>query len=203
MVEEVKEIHGIEPPKIIGDGKYGSMDTRVEGRERGIQVVAPLADPVNPTGGCTADKFKYDPLLSIVICPAGRLTSMNHRNESACATVYQFYAAFCSNCPKKTFCTKSSKGRTITIEDTWAVAEDARQYLRTPEGRQDMIIRSQLERVNNELKNNLGLKVSRYYGLAKHQIQLHATAFVYNIRQAMRLVMRGSTKKVAVTNAGA
>jgi len=64
-----------------------------------------------------------------------------------------------------------------------------------------MIIRSQLERVNNELKNNLGLKVSRYYGLAKHQIQLHATAF--DIRQAMRLVMRGSTKKVAVTNAGA
>ena len=56
------------------------------------------------------------------------------------------------------------------IEDTWAVAEDARRYLRTPEGRQDMIIRSQLERVNNELKNNLGLKVSRYYGLAKHQI---------------------------------
>ena len=139
--------------------------------------------------------------MGIVICPAGKLTSMNHRNETVGATVYQFSATFCSDCSKKTFCTKSAKGRTITIEDTWAIAEDARRYLSTPEGRQDMKIRSQLERVNNELKNNLGLKVSRYYGLVKHQIQLYATTFVYNIRQTIRLVMKGSSKKVAVINA--
>jgi len=58
MVEEVKEIHGIEPPKIIGDGKYGSMDTRVEGRERGIQVVAPL--------GCILLHFEFNSFLSNV-----------------------------------------------------------------------------------------------------------------------------------------
>ena len=201
MVDEVKEIHGIEPPKIIGDGKYGSIDTRIEGKERGIQVVAPLADPVNPTGGYTADKFKYDPLLSIVICPAGRLTSMNHRNEAAGATVYHFSATVCSVCPQKAQCTKSDHGRTITIEDTWAITEDARRYLGTPEGRQDMRLRSQLERVNDELKNNLGLKVSRFYGLAKHQIQLHATSFVYNIRQAMRLITRKASEKVATSAA--
>lgn len=200
MVDEVKEIHGIEPPKIIGDGKYGSMDTRIEGKERGIQVVAPLADTINPTGGYTADKFKYDPLLSIVVCPAGRLTSMNHRNESAGATIYHFSATFCSNCPQKKYCTRSDRGRTITIEDTWAVADDARRYLGTPEAKQDMRIRSQLERVNNELKNNLGLKVCRFYGLTKHQIQLHATSFVYNIRQTVRLIMRENSKRVAPNN---
>ncbi|MDD4431706.1 MAG: transposase, partial [Bacteroidales bacterium] len=148
----------------------------------------------------TADKFKYDPLLSIVICPAGRLTSMNHNNESAGATIYHFSATFCSNCPQKKYCTRSDRGRTITIEDTWAVADDARRYLGTPEAKQDMRIRSQLERVNNELKNNLGLKVCRFYGLAKHQIQLHATSFVYNIRQTVRLIMRENSKKVAANN---
>ena len=201
MVDEVKEIHGIEPPKIIGDGKYGSIDTRIEGKGRGIQVVAPLADPVNPTGGYTADKFKYDPLLSIVICPAGRLTSMNHRNEVAGATVYRFSATVCSVCHQKAQCTRSDHGRTITIEDTWAITEDARRYLSTPEGKQDMKNRSQLERVNNEIKNNLGLKVSRFYGLAKHQIQLYATSFVYNIRQEMRLITRKASEKIAVNAA--
>ena len=61
--------------------------------------------------------------------------------------------------------------------------------------------RSQLERVNNEIKNNLGLKVSRFYGLAKHQIQLYATSFVYNIRQEMRLITRKASEKIAVNAA--
>jgi hypothetical protein len=52
--------------------------------------------------------------------------------------------------------------------------------------------------VNNEIKNNLGLKASWFYGLAKHQIQLYATAFVYNIRQALRLLQEVPPKSSCI-----
>jgi hypothetical protein len=85
-------------------------------------------------------------------------------------------------------CTKSNKGRTVSISDSYYLVLETKEYLRTDEGKADLKLRPMVERVNGVLKNRFGLNVTKSWGANKYKIQGYWAAIAYNISRAVKLL---------------
>jgi transposase len=187
QVERVKEKHGIEIEKLIGDTKYGTGDIREKMQHKGAQVVAPLMPATNKKGYYTNDKFEYDEAADHVTCPAGRRSERKARNSEGNSYVHFFPAPVCNKCSKKSKCTESDNGRAVSVSDYRELFAEAAEYNTTDAYKEDMKIRAHIEPKQWEMKHMHGLVRVRYRGLDKVQQQAHNVATVVNLKRWVKL----------------
>lgn len=171
---------------VIGDGAYGTVEQRIEAKESGRLLVAPVSKPPD-TGRFTKEDFVIDVEKKTVTCPAGKTTSefiksnqTTKRGRVFHNLVFQFLVEECQKCPLLDHCVKpGAKRRSVRVHEHEKLLQDARQFQRTEEFRGLYHPRSTVEHRLARLMQ-LGLRKARYFGTKKVLFQLAMAAAVAN-----------------------
>ncbi len=197
MRDGMERDHGLRPEKMRGDAAYGTGVNIRELANRETMLVAPLAGGGRPSGGFPRERFALEAERGVVVCPAGNASIWSQHRDQVHGTVYEFSTTDCGTCPLKAQCTKA-KARSVFFSDYEPEFERMRAYLKTEEGKRDRKLRSERERVFEEMKDCHGIRRARYWGLAKMRIQAYLTAMVVDIKRLVGwLDKRGSTEVTA------
>lgn len=173
------------PAKIVGDTHYGSAENRYQMSLRGITIVAPLNENINPVGLMSQEKFIIDE--TGVTCPAGNRTMISNHNEKEGTTTFSFKKEICKQCALKNKCTKQD-ARTITIGKHPELIKKAKEYNKTHDFKDDMKERAHIEPKQAEMKRFHGMARAKYWGIAKTNIQMIITAITVNVKRLANVV---------------
>lgn len=117
-------------PTVVGDSAYADGDTRTRLGEEGYEVLARVPPVRNSTGGFAKDRFGVDLEAGTVTCPAGHTAAIRPaRGGGGRAS----FAPDCGTCPLREDCTRSQRGRTVTIHPYEQTLRAARQAQTSPE----------------------------------------------------------------------
>jgi transposase len=172
----------LRPERILGDTHYGDQTTREEMQQRGIEVLAPVPDPVPRPGQLSKRDFRIDVDAGTVTCPAGHAAQIPARADRDGKRVIRFPAARCNDCPLKPRCAPYRGGRKLTInkrEDLLAAGrtalqdQDALEHLRRS--------RPRIERMISLLVVHCHARKSRYRGKRKARLQAACAAALVNL----------------------
>ena len=98
-----------QPVEVLGDSAYGSGEMLASIQAAGHRaIIKPM--PINRAvpGGFTIDDFTVDHESRVVTCPAGQTRKITAKGRVTFGTI-------CSSCPLAARCTKSARGRKMTI----------------------------------------------------------------------------------------
>ncbi|MCS4034954.1 transposase [Salinibacter ruber] len=202
LVEQVRERFGRAPPVLIGDSHYGSPDLRValkeafqeregenqEGENQEVEVVAKLPTATGGSGE-KFDKtdFEIDLEEGHVTCPAGHRAETSYQtrdHKDRPVERFQFDGEVCAECPLRSECTSAKNGRSITLHHHEEKVQEVRAYNKTEEFEERYRKRPKVERKLSELLWTHGLRVGRYLGQKKTEMQALLTATVANLKRA-------------------
>jgi len=189
VVEQRK--NGLVPVKVIGDSAYGRTISRVELKENGTKVVAPIYNKNDRAKGIYPKwMFKYDEKKKRLTCPQGVIATEPYWDYVHKIHNFRFPMAKCNSCPVQRKCTREESGRrTVGIYvHHWEMME-AEKYNVTAQYMKDMRLRPAVERKLAELVRYHGLRRARYRGLKKLGLQCFFTAAAVNIKRLIKLLM--------------
>jgi transposase len=147
---------------------------------------------VRNTGGRFAkDQFTLDFAAGRLTCPAG--VSMPFEPGKT----VRFPKASCAACPLRQRCTASSTGRSVSIHPDEALLTELRQRQQTPEGREELRERVQVEHALAHVGHWQGRR-ARYLGTRKNLFDLRRVAVVHNLHIIARQTITSSYQLVVL-----
>jgi transposase len=173
---------GLLPSEHLVDMGYGSGDSiRVSQKEYGVDLICPVHTDTSwqaqTPGAFDQSKFVIDWQAQQVTCPTGH-TSYSWETTKAShgqpAIFVRFSPTNCTPCPERARCTRSqSGGRELTLipQDAYVALQKARQRQQAPDFPQQYTRRAGIEGTLSQTICTLGLRQSRYIGLAKTHLQ--------------------------------
>ena len=167
--------------QVLGDSAYGSGAARAVLDEAGHTAVIkaiPLRAAV--PGGFTADDFAIDTTAGTVTCPAGLTRTITAGRAAV-------FGAACRDCPLRSRCTASRKGRTMKVHQHEDLLRAARRQAERPD-HQDLY-RSKRPLVERSLAWLVrgGNRRLRYHGIGKNNQWLHHRTAGLNLRRLLTL----------------
>jgi hypothetical protein len=189
MLESVEQHIDVKVERVLGDKAYGSVDNRVDCADREIDLMSPVATPMDPEVDKSA--FALDEAGETLTCPSGH-TLRTYRTikdlEGRQVKKFVFPRATCEVCPLFGRCVKSkTEGRTVTLNHREDVLREAKARQETAEFREAYRERAKVERKIAELMLH-GLRQARYVGRQKKRLQAFWTAAVVNLKRLFKLV---------------
>jgi len=187
-----QEAHGQDrPSELFVDAAYVSDDTLAESAEQGTELVGPARPCPTHKGGLSVERFDIDVSNRRAVCPAGKTStqcSFIHDSHHGNA-YYRFeWGAACDACPLRRACTTSKSGRrTVCVGAHHDRLQARRREMKTEAFRQRMRQRNAIEGTISEL-TRLGLRRTRYRGLAKTTLANDLLAAACNVRRWLRLL---------------
>ena len=187
-----QESHGQErPSELFVDAAYVSDDTLAESAERGTELVGPARPCPTHKGGLSVERFDVDVSNRRAVCPAGKTStqcSFIHDSHQGNA-YYRFeWGAACDACALRGSCTTSKSGRrSVCVGEHHDRLQARRREMKTEAFRKRMHQRNAIEGTISEL-TRLGLRRTRYRGLAKTTLANDVLAAACNVRRWLRLL---------------
>ena len=185
----------LKPDTHLVDGGYVEADLLVESQERNIDLVGPAPghqqwqDKVE--GGLDHSKFQFDWEQKHAICPGGKTSiHWNERRTRRQSTnvAIAFDEADCRACPLRPRCTRAKiGGRNLTVypQKQYEALQQARKRQTTPEYKKLYGLRAGIEGTISQGVRVMGMRRSRYRGLARTRVQHVAIAAAINIYRAV------------------
>jgi len=184
----------MEPGEQIVDQGYMSGENLADSVEQKIDLVGrPEEDHGAPEGYRQKD-FQIDEEQKGAVCPAGhqsvvwseKLVGDGERRRIE----IRFERKTCQECPAFGLCTKSTQGRSLTLNPYRDLLEACRARVKTEEFKQEFRLRSQIEGSISELVRGYGARHARYRGRAKNRLQACFTAAAANLKRVIRWSLR-------------
>lgn len=174
MVHGHIENIGETPGQVLADSKYSSGGNRAYLVEKAIGDDIACPPPKGSKQGrfSAADfaiEFDHNGAATLAMCPACKFADEPKWNEDKHAWVFYFRKAQCEGCPLRERCTKQKRGRALTVDLHYPLAEKARARQASAEGKAAQIERLDIER-QFAYQQRQGGKRTRYRGLAKNQV---------------------------------
>jgi IS5 family transposase len=169
-----------DPVQVLADSAYGTGQARADLVDAGHDaVIKPIPLRAAVPGGFTLDDFTVDWTAGTVTCPTGVTRTITKARKAV-------FGVACRDCPLRSRCTTSRKGRTLALHEHEALLRAARRRAETPEFQtvyrrhRPMVERSiaWLARDNRKV---------RYRGVAKNDHWLHHRAAALNLRRLLNL----------------
>lgn len=184
LVEAAEDNLGIPVPKAVGDCAYGNGETRQAFKDAGREIVTKVP---SPPAGKPFHKAHFDVDLdnNCVTCPAKHTTyDFQYETSNGC-TVKRFYfpVEVCQPCPHRDECLttkRTDRGRSVGIHPQEDLLQEAREYSKTAEFKEDMKLRQKAEH-SFARGMPLGLRQARYIGRSKSKVQAVLTATALNL----------------------
>ena len=122
---------GLRPRSATGDAAYGTRENVAAIEKAGIRAYAALPEQGKRTSLFTIEDFDYDADRDLYICPAGEVLCRQGFDRRGGYVRYAVRSSACEECPLKSKCTNSPKGRWISrgIEEEYI--ERVRAYRET------------------------------------------------------------------------
>jgi transposase len=153
-------------------------------RDRGpdLQIFCKAWRVRNAGGRFAKDQFTLDFDAGQLTCPAGAVMPFEP------GKTVRFPKGTCASCPLRQRCTASSAGRSVSIHPDEELLAELRQRQQTPEGREELRERVQVEHALAHIGHWQGRR-ARYLGTRKNLFDLRRVAVVHNLhiiaRQAL------------------
>ncbi len=135
--------------------------------------------PVREGKRFSKQTFTLDWERQVIRCPA------EQEMPFVSGGIVQFPKDTCSQCPLKTQCTTSAKGRSVSIHPDEALLIELRQHQQTPQGRAHLRERVVVEHTLAHVGRWQGRR-ARYRGLRKNLFDLRRCAVVHNLHVMAR-----------------
>jgi len=192
VVEGHEESVGAAPEAVVADSKYQSGENRAYLDDR--QITDHIAAPT-PKGGKQgkfsvtdfAVEFDGEGKPTAALCPAGQLSEDPAWRKATHAWVFQFTKAQCEGCPLRDRCSKQKRGRQLSVDQHYPLAEKARARQASAEGQAAQIARLDIER-QFAYQQRQGGRRTRYRGLAKNRLWGWAWGMYLNITRMTRIL---------------
>lgn len=127
--EGSSELKGFE---VYGDSAYADGATLAQQTAHGHDMRAKVP-PVRNANGYSKDRFTIDLAAGTVTCPAHHTVTIRVGRRHRQAR----FGVFCGSCPLRTDCTKSARGRVISIHPQEAALQYAKARQQDPAWKQD------------------------------------------------------------------
>ena len=169
--------------RVLGDTAYGSVDTRRELAEQGVEEVIAKAPPISTRAGVqfTLEDFEIDSKRGIAQCPAGKKSIRRNRVMKPSGWRYVFSRNDCHGCPIRAQCTTAKvSARIVTITEHTEELQRLRAFQRTEQFKKRYRRRVVVEHRIGRLVQ-LGIRQARYLGRVKVAYQVTLAAAVANL----------------------
>ena len=177
------------PDEHYVDAGYMSGPNLAHSQDLQIDLIGPLPEVVTPQDllpdGITQAQFQMDPEQKTATCPQGHQA----RNPSLTANTWSFHfpQKTCAVCPLRPHCCTGKGGRTVGMNIHYAPVQKARSRQKTEAFKQDYHQhRSGVEGSLSALVRGHGLRVSRYIGQKKRNVQAILTGCAANLKRTAR-----------------
>jgi len=178
------------PPELYVDAGYVTDDTLAQAKAEGRELIGPARPCPQKDGMLSADQFDVDLAARRATCPAGKAsTQCSHIHDADQGSTYWRFewGAQCDTCELRPRCTKSRTGRRIlAVGEHHDLLQARRREMQTPQFQQRMHRRNAIEGTVSELVR-LGLRRTRYRGLAKTRLHGYLVGAACNIGRWLRL----------------
>jgi len=180
-------------PTVYGDNAYGTGEIQSRLENEGIESKCKTQKPTTRIGFFAKDRFVVNLEDDTVTCPNGvTVTIRRHVKGGGLAK----FATKCASCPLRSQCTKSAKGRNITVGLNEAVLTRARKRQAHPEWVADYrATRPKVERkIAHLMRRKHGGRRARVRGTEKVGADFSLLAAAVNLA---RLGVLGATSSTA------
>jgi hypothetical protein len=174
--------HYVDAGYMSGSNLANSMDLRID-------LIGPLACAVTAqdliTDGITQAQFQVDLQKKSVACPQGHQIGSPIRKEHG--WLFKFPTQVCATCPVRSRCCAGKAGRTIRVNTHYDLMQQARARQKTQAFKQDYAKhRSGVEGSLSALTRGNGMRVGRYLGQKKRNLQALFTGCAANLQHTTR-----------------
>ena len=181
-----------EPPEAMcADSAYASGENRAECEARGVRLVSPPRRARNHHSNeyFTIERFTYDELRDMFICPAGKFLKKAGRGGSKPDRwKYRASQKDCGSCPLKSECTKAPQ-RCVNVSGHHAALVRLREDSQSSEFQ--VLYRRRapvIEGLFAEAKQWHGLARATRRGLSKVRVQCLLVASVLNLKRLASVI---------------
>ena len=188
---------GVDALDAVSDkGFYVEKDLK-DCEEVGITVFMPIPATVNPHKRYGVpepmfytDRFVYDSVRDVYVCPAGKdlgFWKYIYKNNPLRGRVYK--TECCAVCGFRSKCTRNKRGRIIFRGEFEAAVERLRSRLETSEGKERLRLRRELaEHPFGTMKRAFNQGYLLLKGLRKVKGEVGFTMLAYNMRRAINIL---------------
>jgi transposase len=177
---------GLKPEEQIVDTGYVDGELLARSDQRGIKLLGPTMPDsswqAKAGKGFDLAHFSIDWDKQRATCPQGQTSSRVSRAGERMEIV--FATETCAACPVRPDCTRSqTTGRVLHVrpQEAHEALQARRQLEQTPEFRQQYALRSGIEATLSQGVRAMGMRRSRYDGLARTHVQHVLTAAAINL----------------------
>ena len=182
----------LHPRSVTGDAAYGTRENIAAIEKASIRAYTALADQERRTSMFTIDAFIYDAQKDLYICPAGETLRRRGYDHRGGYVRYAAKASTCNECPLKSECTKSPKGRWVSRSLEEDYLDRVRAYRDTEPYRRALRKRAVwVEPLFGEAKEWHGLRRFRLRGLEKVNSEALMIACGQNVKRLLAFGSRG------------
>ena len=104
----------LRPRSVTGDAAYGTRENIAAIEKAGIRAYTALPEQGKRTSLLTIEDFVYDAEKDLYTCPQGEILRRRGHDRRGGYVRYAAQAAACKECPLKSKCTNSPKGRWLS-----------------------------------------------------------------------------------------
>ena len=188
-IQERLEQRQCQPAEHYVDAGYMSGSNLANSKSKHIDLIGPLPSPVTAqdriVDGITQAQFQVDLPQKSVTCPQGQRTTRFVQIEDGWR--FMFPKQTCAACPVRSRCCAGQDGRTIRISLHYELMQQARTRQKTETFKQDYAQhRSGVEGSLSALVRGNGLRMGRYIGQKKRNLQSLFTGCAANLQRTSR-----------------
>jgi len=203
LFQQYRQQSGLNPVQttLAGDKHYGTASNYLYCAQEGLRAhLAPARANVKQRGKLEAGEFVYEPARDRYRCPQGHYLQLHQSKPQEQVKVYRIEKAqLCSQCPLRSECTDSVRGRLLKRHFKAELIERSQKEAQSAAGRYSRKRRKHvMEGSFADAANNHGCKHARWRGLARQQIQSWLICACQNLRILMQRTRTGP-KKVGVS----
>lgn len=201
---------GLRPRSVTGDAAYGTRENITAIEKAGIRAYTALPEQGKRTSLFTIEDFLYDADRDLYTCPAGEVLRRQGHDRRGGYVRYAVRTSACEECPLKSKCTNSPKGRWVSRSLDEEYLERVRAYRQTEAYRKALRKRAVcvcvcVEPLFGEAKEWQGLRRFRLRRLEKVNVEALMIASGQNVKRLLvkRLLAFGtaSPRKAAMVAA--
>jgi transposase len=188
-IQERLEQRDCLPAEQYADAGYMSGPNLDHSHKMHIDLIGPLPHVTTPQDllpeGITRDHFQIDAHTLTVTCPHGYVA--DHPTPVNNSLQFRFPTALCAACELHARCCTGKGGRTIGISAYYELTEAAQARQKTEAFKKDYHQhRSGVEGTLSALVRGHGLRVARYIGQKKRNLQAVFTGCAANLKRTAR-----------------
>jgi transposase len=188
-IQDRLEQRQCKPDEHYVDAGYMTGSNLANSKSKQIDLIGPLASTVTAQhlipDGITQAQFQVDIQKKNVTCPQGHQATRIVQIKNGWR--FMFSKETCATCPMRSRCCTGKNGRTIRISTHYELMQLARARQKTEDFKQDYAQhRSGVEGSLSALVRGNGLRVGRYIGQKKRNLQSLFTGCAANLQRTSR-----------------